>query len=299
MQMQTPILLFTYNRLAETKQTILNLKKNIGAKDSELIIYSDAAKDESAIYSVQAVRDYLKTISGFKSVKIIERSINFGLANSIITGVTEVIENYGQVIVLEDDLITSNNFLLYMNAALNFYKENDKIWSISGYTPPIDYPAGYCFDSAFGIRASSWGWATWSDRWKSVDWSISDYHEFLKDRSAQKGFNRGGSDMCKMLNEQKSGKINSWAVRFCYSQFRQEKYDVIPTVSKIQNIGFASDATHTKGMYSRFTTPLDVSETTQFKFATTPSIIPTALKQFQKLFSVSTRLKYKILRHLS
>jgi len=299
MRAKAPIILFTYNRLSETSRTILALQKNIGALEADLIIFSDAAKQESGKDSVQKVRNYLRNVSGFKSVKIIERPKNLGLAKSIITGVSEVIEIHGRAIVLEDDLITSTNFISYMNSALDFYESNDKIWSISGYTPPIKYPSEYDFDSAFCIRGSSWGWATWADRWKSIDWSISDYGEFSKDRSARINFNRGGSDMCKMLKDQMSEKINSWAIRFCYSQFRQGKYDVIPKISKIKNIGFDVDATHTKGMNRRFTTNLDESNTTIFQFPTIPSINPSILKQFQKYFSVRTRLTHKVLRYFS
>jgi GT2 family glycosyltransferase len=132
-----PIALFVYNRPWHTRQTVEALKKNQLFDSSDLIILSDGAKDQASAQKVEEVRQYLRTISGFKSVKIIERDCNIGLAQSIISGVTQVINEYGRVIVMEDDLVTSPFFLRYMNDALECYENEDKVISIHGYCYPI------------------------------------------------------------------------------------------------------------------------------------------------------------------
>ncbi len=294
----SPILLFTYNRLCETKQTIEALQKNSGATESKLFLFSDAPKNENAQEGVDAVRKYLKNVDGFKEIAIIERDKNLGLANSIITGVSEIIEQYEQVIVLEDDLITTANFLSFMNQSLNEYRNSNKVWSISGYSYPIEFPKKYQYDATFGIRATSWGWATWKDRWEKVDWDVSNYDNFKKDFKARKAFNQGGSDLCKMLNDQMTGKINSWAIRFCYAQFKNNAYDLYPRVSKVKSIGFESGATHTKGMEKRFATKIDQSGKENFRLPLDISINKEYLSQFQSNFSICNRLKYKILRYI-
>lgn len=293
-----PVCLFTYNRLEETRDTVNALRDNVLATESELFIFSDGWKNEANKQDVLKVRKYLKTITCFKSITIIERSANFGLAKSIIEGVSEVIERYGKVIVLEDDLLTSNNFLLFMNHALDYYACNNRVWSVSGFSFPFNYPVDYHFDAAFGVRASSWGWATWADRWGAVDWDVSDYDTFMKDKQKKKGFNLGGSDLCKMLNDQMTGKINSWAIRFCYSQFKHNAFDIFPKISKVKNIGFSNEATHTAGMSSRFDTILDETEAVDFNFPDKTAIEPRVLRQFQKPFSINTRVKYKLLGYL-
>jgi hypothetical protein len=290
-----PICLFTYNRLNETKQTIQALQVNYLAQSSDLIIFSDAAKNDISKDDVNKVRAYISQVSGFKSVTIIERKQNFGLAKSIIEGVTRIINEYGKIIVMEDDLITSPNFLAYMNQGLSFYESTPKIWSVSGFSFPIKYPEDYVFDNTFGVRASSWGWATWKDRWDLVDWNVSDYEAFLKDKKACKAFNRGGSDMCKMLNDQMTGKINSWAIRFCYAQFIHGAYDAYPTKSKVKNVGFSGEATHTRGMDKRFITTLDNSNQVDFSFKLNIEIENNILKEFRKPYSILSRLKYKLL----
>jgi GT2 family glycosyltransferase len=155
-----PILLFTYKRLATLKQTVAALQNNPMAKESDLFIFSDGAKYESDEIIVAQIRDYLNEISGFKSLKIIKAEKNKGLANSIIDGVTQVMELYEHVIVLEDDLITTPNFLDFMNSCLNKYRASEEVFSISGYSFNLGKEPGNENDNYFLTRGWSWGWAT-------------------------------------------------------------------------------------------------------------------------------------------
>ncbi len=239
-----PIVLFVYNRPDHTKKTVEALKKNRYANESNLFIFSDAPKNKNSVKEVRKVREYIKSITGFKNITIKEAKTNKGLANSVIEGVTEIIDKYGKVIVLEDDLITSVNFLEYMNEALEFYNKDKKIWSISGYNPPIKIPGNYKNDVYLGLRASSWGWATWDDRWDKNDWEVKDYSNFKLDKKSQKLFNHGGDDMSEMLKNQMEGKIDSWAIRWCYNQFKTKTFTIFPIISKVQNIGMDGSGVH-------------------------------------------------------
>jgi hypothetical protein len=245
------IVLFTYRRVP--KDTIENLLQNDLAKESELFIYSDGYKSEVDKNDVLEVREYLQTINGFKSTQIIEAPQNKGLANSIIDGVSEIINKYGKVIVLEDDLIVSSDFLDYMNNALEFYKNDSNIWSISGYGPKLPCLETYDKDLYLSPRGSSWGWATWKDRWNSVDWDVKDFEKLKHNKQMRKKFELGGNDMYKMLELQMLGKIDSWAIRWGFSQFLQDKYTVYPVKSKIVNDGFNDDkGTHNSGGSSKW-----------------------------------------------
>lgn len=250
-----PIIIFTYRRVPN--QLIESLLTNKLSKESELIIYSDGHKKNTDKKDIEKVRKYLKTIVGFKSVKIVESEENKGLANSIISGVSEILDIYGKIVVLEDDLIVSRDFIEYMNDALNFYTTNKKIWSISGYGPKLPCLNSYEDDLYLSPRASSWGWATWKDRWDMVDWKVKDFNELKQDNNLQKKFNLGGNDMYKMLELQMIGKINSWAIRWCYSQFILGTYAVFPKKSKIINDGFSDNkGTHNSGVYKKLTLEL-------------------------------------------
>jgi len=240
-----PILLFTYNRVDHLNATIDSLLKNNLAAESDLIIFSDGPKDNTEKNNVARVREQLTKVSGFKSIKIIEREINFGLADSIITGIEETFKEYEKVIVLEDDLVFSNNFLQFMNDALNFYSDHKNIFSISGYSHPLEIPSSYKDDVFILPRASSWGWATWKDRWEKADWAVKDFPEFRKDKILQKAFNRGGEDLTPMLKAQMFGYIDSWAIRWVYAHFKNTAYSIYPVKSKVNHIGDDFSGTHT------------------------------------------------------
>lgn len=250
--MCTPIIIFTYRRKID--KLIESLLKNSLASQSNLYIFSDGYKNDIDKQDVLEVRESLKKISGFKNITINKLNKNNGLANSVINGVTDIINKYEKVIVLEDDLVVSDNFLNYMNEALDFYKEKNSIWSISGYTPHLKCLDNYDKDIFLSLRASSWGWATWKDRWAKIDWDIKDWDIFRNDKVAINKFNLGGNDMFKMLETQMLGKIDSWAIRWCYNQFKYNSYTVYPTLSKLINNGFDDKGTHNSSGQNRWDT---------------------------------------------
>jgi len=293
-----PICLFVYCRLKETIQTVETLKLNCLSTESELFIFSEGAKNEADRDKVNAVREYIHTINGFENVTIYESDVNKGLANSIILGVTQIVNKYNKVIVLEDDLLLSTNFLSFMNQALNFYEEKKNIFSISGYSFDLKYPENYKYDVAFSIRASSWGWAIWKDRWVEIDWKLKNYSSFRWNILDKFFFNSGGSDLTHMLHRQMKGKIDSWAIRFTYHQYKHNYLDVFPTKSKVLNNGFNLESTHTKFKSHRFDTHLDFSEQCTFYFLENISIDKSIQKQFYKHYSYTGRLKDKLTKLL-
>jgi len=293
----SPILLFTYKRLDTLRLTVAALQQNYLAKESELFIFSDAAKNSEDESDINKVRNYIKEIDGFKKIHIYEADNNKGLANSIISGVSSIIKEYTKVIVLEDDLLTSANFLTYMNQALDFYQNKSKVFSIAGYTIPMKVPPDYNYKTYFLPRASSWGWATWKDRWENIDWQVNSFSEFKKDKAKINAFNGGGSDMYEMLQKQMNGTIDSWAIRWCYDQFRSGSYTLCPVKSKVKNIGFNNSATHTN-VFNRYETPLDNSNETTFSFPSDIIMDYRFLSQFQSFYSLKARAIGKVKTYL-
>ena len=288
--MLAPICLFTYNRLEETKLTIEALKSNFLAKESDLIIFSDGAKTDLAKIKVLDVRQYLHTVTGFKSVSINEGEVNKGLAASVIDGVTSVLATYGKVIVLEDDLISSPNFLDFMNQALAFYQENPKVYCVTGYTMNLPSLKRTEKDYYLSYRASSWGWATWQDRWGDIDWELSDYKLNRSNLIKQFKFRKGGADLPLMLWKQMNGYINSWAVRWCYHQFTTGSFCVHPTKNMIMSVGSGEDATHTKKMPRRLINSLSKESNRKFQFESLLHLDKIIVKEFRSKFSTLNRL---------
>lgn len=237
-----PIVLFVYKRQWHTKQTVEALQKNELANHSDLFIFSDGPKSEKDIDNVKEVRDYIKTIDGFKKINIIEREKNWGLANNIIDGVTKIVNEYGKIIVLEDDLVTSPYFLKFMNEALEFYKDDEKVWHISGWNYPIE--ADGLGDIFFWRVMNCWGWATWVDRWKHYEKNIDEIiNEFTK--KDIKRFNLDGvENFWGQVIANKKGKINSWAIFWYAVIFKNNGLCLNPTVSFVQNIGLDGSGIH-------------------------------------------------------
>ena len=237
-----PIALFVYNRLWHTRQTVEALQGNRLAKESNLFIFSDAAKRPDAAPAVQQVREYVKTIEGFRSVHLIERVKNLGLANSIIDGTKSLVTRYGRIIVLEDDMVTSPHFLTYMNNALERYVDDDRVISIHGYVYPIDDPLPEVF---FLRGADCWGWATWSRGWALFNEDGTFLLKQLKTHKLNRAFDFGGTyPYTKMLEDQIRGKNDSWAVRWYASAFLAGKLTLYPRRSLVQNIGNDSSGAH-------------------------------------------------------
>ena len=231
----SPVILFTYNRLWHTKKTVEALQKNELAIETKLFIYSDDANNNDNRESVDRVREYIKTISGFKTVIINERASNFGLSNSIIDGVGAVVKEYGKVIVLEDDLVTSPCFLSFMNKALETYKNDEKVMHISGSVYPIDNRK---LDDTYFIKpASCWGWGTWERAWSYYRKDV-DYYLKIFDREMICDFNLNNSykyfDQIKL---NKKGKLDTWAIFWYASIYLNKGLSLHPKESYVQNIG--------------------------------------------------------------
>jgi hypothetical protein len=239
-----PVVLFVYNRLSHTKQTVEALLKNELAKESELFIFSDGPKSGQGASQVEEVRSFISTIQGFKAVHVVESKTNLGLSASVIAGVTKVLEAHEKVIVLEDDLITSTDFLTFMNKALDVYESNWSVYSISGYTFPSKDLAAIKEELFLYPRPASWGWATWKNRWQKADWDMADFPKFSKDNEAIRKFIRGGEDMYMMLLKQQNGLIQSWAIRWAYTHFVENAYSVYLRKSKVKSIGTDSSGTN-------------------------------------------------------
>ncbi len=245
MQNPAPIALFVYNRPEHTRRTISYLQKNLLADESRLFIFSDAARTEEDKPKVDEVRLLIDEISGFKSVKIITQKANLGLAKSIINGVTQLINDYGKVIVFEDDLLSSIYTLQYFNEALNRYASEEKVMHISAYM--YNLAEKKTLPETFFFRAAlSWGWATWARAWKHFEPDVDVLlGQFDRVKTDQFSIN-GTMNFWKQLQHFKAGKNDSWAIRWYASLFLKGGLTLNPSVSLIQNIGNDGSGIHSQ-----------------------------------------------------
>ncbi|HSA33830.1 MAG TPA: FkbM family methyltransferase [bacterium] len=238
-----PLVLFVYNRPAHARRTVEALQRNTGAAESDLVVYSDGPRpgDEEA---VGKVRGYLKDIRGFRSVTIIEHDGNRGLAANIIEGVTQTVERFGRVIVLEDDIVTSPVFLSYMNEALNLYENDEKVMHVSGFLPRSGF--SWLLPPTFFLRfMSCWGWATWRRAWAKFNPDAKMLYDELLKRGALHDYNLDGVlSFHDQLEANISGTIRTWATKWFTTIYLEEGLCLYPRESLAQNIGFDGTGIH-------------------------------------------------------
>lgn len=237
-----PIALFVYNRPEHTRRTIGYLQKNLLAQESRLFIFSDGAKADADKASVQQVRQLAKDTTGFKSVKVIARDHNLGLADSIIAGVTQLVAEYGNVIVFEDDLLSSPHTLQYFNDGLARYADDPKVMHLSAYM--FNLKDKTLAETFFFRAAFSWGWATWARAWNHFEPDVDKLiQQFDKEKIDEFSINHT-MNFWKQVLDFKAGKNNSWAIRWYASVFLKGGLTLNPAHSLVHNIGHDGSGTH-------------------------------------------------------
>jgi len=242
MQNLAPIALFVYNRPEHTRRTLAYLQKNRLAEESRLFIFSDGPKTDADKAKVEQVRRLAGEVTGFKSVKLVSRAENLGLANSIISGVTKLVMEYDKVIVFEDDLLSSPYTLQYFNEALNRYAAEEKVMHIGAYM--YDLKNNSLPQSFFYRAATSWGWATWARAWKDFEPEIDHLMNRFDYAKMHQFSIEGNMNFWKQMEQFKAGKNNSWAIRWYASIFLKNGLTLNPSQSLIHNIGHDGSGVH-------------------------------------------------------
>jgi len=273
MQKLAPIALFVYNRPQHTERTIKFLQQNELAAESRLFIFSDGAKTTADQDKVAQVREFIKGVDGFKSVEIVESKTNMGLANSVISGVTKLTANYGQVIVFEDDLISSPYTLTYFNEALNRYREEEKVMHIGAYMYALkDENLAQSF---FYRAATSWGWATWERAWQHFEPNIDILLKQFDSAKKHAFAIENTMNFWKQMQDFKNGKNNSWAIRWYASIFLKGGLTLNPSQSLVNNIGHDGTGIHS-GLSDIYNVIINPQPITQF---------PTTLIEDEKAYT--------------
>jgi hypothetical protein len=293
-----PLVLFTYKRLDVLIQSLDSLKRCPEAVFSDLIVVSDYQATAADQDKVEAVRQFLPSITGFRSIEIIEREKNYGVDYNIIEGIKMMAARFPQFIVLEDDLLVEKEFLTFLNMALQYYVDHKEVISVTAFSWVNAIPNNYLFDVYFAKRTNPWGWATWSNKIATVDWELTYQEEFLRDAKIQNKFNAWGSDRSRMLINTIQNKIRAWDIRLDYDQFKNNTTTVYPVTSLVKNIGFGdADASNTFG-YNRFKTKnsrnkMDVKAT---RFLPTVEYNRIISKAFISKNSIPQRLLTKLMK---
>lgn len=298
-----PLVICAFNRADVLKNTVVSLVANELALETDLYIFVDGPREnkEGEADKVRIVVDFAKTVTGFKSVTVNASPTNKSLAKSITGAATELLNKYGRVIVVEDDLYCSKSFLRYMNTMLDLFEKDKRVMQISGFSSKLHLPKSYPWDIYMSGRAHSWSWATWTDRWETVDWEVKDFDQLANDTKAIKAFNTFGSDLFGMLKGWKEKRNNSWYIRFNYAMHKQGLFCICPTKSLVRNDGFGAEATHCS-TYNRYKIEFDAEHNGVFKAPAIPAVLEPnvrLMKHAVRYWSIPYRIYGKIMTILT
>jgi len=287
-----PIVVFAYNRARLLRNLLQSLRENRFAEQSELYIYVDGAKDADDHQRVSEVIAVAQSTEGFLKTTVRVSSKHNGLAMSIRNGVSEVLQKFGVAIVLEDDLYVSRQFIAVINTLLKTFESDKRIMQVSGFGPKLSCQIGESQEYYLCGRSQSWGWATWVDRWNTIDWNITDYQSFLRDRHLTKNFSALGSDLMQSLQKYSDGEMDVWLIAYIYNMYRKKMYAVCPRHSLVRNDGFGADASNCRN-YNRYA--IDFNENVEYNVPTDIQYDKKIEQNALRFWSVRYRIYGKIM----
>jgi hypothetical protein len=282
----SPIILFVYSRPVHTLRTLEALAANELADQSHLFIFCDAAKPQASpetLQNIAEVRQLVRSRQWCKTVTIAEGTVNRGIAVSTVTEVTKIVNEYGKVIILEDDVVTQKGFLTFLNQALDMYENDHNIFGITGYAFPV--PA-HLPDTFFLPIVSSWGWATWKRAWQHYKGDALFFENYLKANQLEKKFNFGYHGNYEILQKKITHHTDVWDVCWYASMFMENGLYLFPRCSLLSNIGFDSTGTNCDEdpFYATHETT-DFVNLTRIAPKLIPEIVQAVDKNFQKHFA--------------
>ena len=288
-----PIGVSTYSRINHLKQTIEALQKNTLAKESEIYIFSDAPKKGDKEI-VAKVREYIHTIDGFKRVYIFERDTNSRIINNR-GGIRELLDKYGRMIFLEDDIVTAPGFLQFMNDALIFYKNYPKILSVSGHTPNLRYFNDSFCDVYLSKRFHGWGVGFWHDKYNLIK-DLPSWSEIKRDQQTIQNLKNMGRDMMSMVHNEADRRIDALDIKACYLCAKYGYTNILPTKTLAKNIGMDNSGVHCSD-YNLFFNDL-LSNKILFNMIEDLQINGDALIEYKRFFSKKRPLLERLQRKI-
>ncbi|MDO6709121.1 hypothetical protein Q4567_00165 [Aliiglaciecola sp. 2_MG-2023] len=282
--MLAPVVISVYTRLTHFNRAIEALQKNALAIKSNLIVYSDAASCDEDVELVANVRDKAKQINGFRSVTVIERPFNFGGSKNAYKGLLQVVRVFKRAIFIEDDIEVAPGFLTFMNTALDFYKDNYDVISISGYSPPLKINEYVDNDFYVMNRFCGWGSGVYERTVSAFSKKIT--QKEFDDVEEKQVLCEFGDDVLNMVEKEVDGLIDAADVRCMFQQAINKTATIYPRVSLVQNHGHDGSGFHC-GKTKRFHHDVLWDKTKGFLFSKNLSVDSRIKKEQQDFRSFS------------
>ncbi len=237
-KLKTPVLFLIFNRLDTTKQVFEEIRK---AKPSQLFIAADGPRTKQEKEKTDKVRKYvLDNIDWKCSVKRLFRKENLGCKKQTISSINWFFENVEKGIILEDDVLPSQDFFKFHEEMLEKYKNKDRIKAICGVNFFGERKTKYSYFFS-RIFFSSWGFSTWKRAWNYYEVKVRKAVNSKKKISPYKVHD---IILKKKINDSLRGKTSSWAYLFNAQNIIENSLVVVPSKNLAKSIGFIGDSSH-------------------------------------------------------
>lgn len=290
---KTVIAVFCYKRAAKLKTSMEALLQNPECASMDIIFFCDGYKGEHDKAGVEATRAYIDALSGFRTITKHYRERNFSTGLNFRTGITYLCNTYDRFIVVEDDLVVTPNYVRYLLDALDFYKEEQSVFCVTGFAFPLEV-GNYHYDTIIHKRFCSYGWGSWSNRVRKITWDSEELTKLMQEPNFKKRLDKEGLDLYRMLKKQVSGAISTWDIQMQVHVSENNMKVVYPIISKTHNIGFDNESTNTFGV-DYLKTVTDTGEKRHFVFCPAELEEPALQKQLKKPYGLPALASRKII----
>lgn len=289
-----PIAIFAFKRPDHLRGTLESLLANPEVSSSPVYVFCDGPRRPDEASAVEQTREVARSLAPAHT-RFVMRDCNFGLRRSISEGVTDLVREFGKVIVIEDDLVISDQFIAFMNAGLDKYRDHDQVMQVSGHMFPISIPRAK--EPIFLPFTTTWGWATWRRAWEKFDGAGEGYAELQSRPDLRRKFNLDGAyPYFSMLEKQRSGKVDSWGILWYLSVFMHGGLVLYPRQSLVMNKGFDGTGTNcsaSSGQAGQHVGWIDIS---QISFSDNINIDTNSFTVIKQHLSMSKSLSHRLRR---
>lgn len=264
-----PVAVYTYTRYHHLINTLEALRKNHLASQSVIYVVSDGASQPEHERAVGQIRDYVDNLTGFREVVRVYRESNYGLRRSIPEAEKMILADHGKVISMEDDNVTSANYLDFINAGLKYFEDDEEVYSICGYCPPLLSPLQQSAGGDFWRYAwnMSWGYGIWKKKYDRFHPLRNRYIELRQNGLLSRQNRAGGLYISDSLKRDYVGQKYFPDAILCTDMFEASMHAIIPTISKVQNTGQDGSGQSTKQSTHKYDVDLDSGQQRVFDFS--------------------------------
>lgn len=247
-QFNTPVAFIIFNRPDTAERVFAEIAK---AKPPKLLVVGDGPRinRQGEAEQVAATRAIVKKVDWDCEVRTNFSDVNLGCRQRVSSGIDWVFEQVEEAIILEDDCLPDPSFFRFCQEMLERFRHDQRIGMVSGDNFQFGRRRNndsYYFSKYFHI----WGWATWRNRWVGcydvtmAKWPRIHAEGLLEDLV---GNAREARYWRKIFERVHRGEIDTWDYQWVLANWLESRMSILPAVNLISNVGFDSNATHTKG----------------------------------------------------